>query len=254
MGWAVWRSNKTTDPQASDRADDAEDPAVALHVRTRRRLIGAAALLLAAIVVLPLVLDSTPRPIPEFVAIEIPSEKTPFTPKLAPNAVASPATVGSKVAAQPDDSRKEASAAAPAGAAPAPAIGAPMIPAEPAPVASTSPAAPGPAASEPPSPAVAAAAATSAAPVATASAEPSPPSSAPAQFVLQAAAVAQEDSARRLVAKLKAAGFPTYTEKVSTEKGERIRVRVGPYSSRTAAETARQKLAKMGINAKWVDG
>jgi DedD protein len=247
MGWAVWRSNKTTDPQASDRAEDADDPAAALHVRTRRRLIGAAALLLAAIVVLPLVLDSTPRPIPEFVAIEIPSEKTPFTPKLGPNAVATPAPVASKDTAPPDDSQKEASAAAPA-------VAAPVAPVEPAPITVTSPAAPGPAASEPPAPAVAAAAATSAAPVATVSAEPSPPSSVPAQFVLQAAAVAQEDSARRLVAKLKVAGFPTYTEKVSTEKGERIRVRVGPYSSRTAAETARQKLAKMGINAKWVDG
>jgi DedD protein len=40
-----------------------------------------------------------------------------------------------------------------------------------------------------------------------------------------------------------------YTETVKTERGERIRVRVGPFASREAAEDAREKLKAAGLNA-----
>jgi DedD protein len=74
------------------------------------------------------------------------------------------------------------------------------------------------------------------------------------RFVLQAAALSSESAARELTAKLKKAGFATYTEKVSTQEGDRIRVRVGPFATREDAEQARAKLKTLGINAGVVSG
>ena len=55
-----------------------------LKRRGRRRLVGAVALVLAAVVVLPMVLDDPkPRGTPTSVDVRIPGEdETPFTPKL----------------------------------------------------------------------------------------------------------------------------------------------------------------------------
>jgi DedD protein len=87
MSWAFWRDTKTQ-VAARSRADESQEAArngqaTELHIRTRRRLIGAAALLLAAVIVLPMVLDPTPRPVSDSVAIDIPSDKTPFAPRLS---------------------------------------------------------------------------------------------------------------------------------------------------------------------------
>jgi DedD protein len=93
MGWRFWRR---ADAEARDAAPSArrggsgddneggrDDPAAVLRTRARRRLIGAAALLLAVAVVLPMVLDKEPRPVPDAIPIDIPSDKTPFLPRLA---------------------------------------------------------------------------------------------------------------------------------------------------------------------------
>ena len=71
MGFAFWRSNKraakagdkpATRPPLSqdDDADARLDPAAGLRARARHRLIGAAALLLAVAIVVPMVLDPDP--------------------------------------------------------------------------------------------------------------------------------------------------------------------------------------------------
>src|SRR5215469_11951735 len=60
-----------------DRSGDAEamllDPTLPEKQRARRRLVGAIALVLAAIVILPMVLDSHPKPVTDDIAIDIPS-------------------------------------------------------------------------------------------------------------------------------------------------------------------------------------
>lgn len=57
----------------------------ALKRRGRRRLVGAVALVLAAVIVLPMVFDPEPRPAVSSVAVRIPGEgEAPFTPKPAP--------------------------------------------------------------------------------------------------------------------------------------------------------------------------
>ena len=54
-----------------------------LKRRGRRRLVGAVALVLAAVIVLPMVFDPEPRGTPSPVNVRIPGEdETPFTPKL----------------------------------------------------------------------------------------------------------------------------------------------------------------------------
>jgi DedD protein len=56
-----------------------------LKRRGRRRLVGAVALVLAAVIVLPMVFDPEPRGTPSAVSVRIPGEdETPFAPKLPP--------------------------------------------------------------------------------------------------------------------------------------------------------------------------
>ncbi|MFN7288176.1 MAG: SPOR domain-containing protein, partial [Burkholderiales bacterium] len=44
-------------------------------------------------------------------------------------------------------------------------------------------------------------------------------------------------------------GFKGYSESIDTDRGERIRVRVGPFATREAAEQARLKLKAAGLEA-----
>ncbi len=58
-----------------------------LKRRGRRRLVGAVALVLAAVIVLPMVFDPEPKPAPPPVSVRIPGEnETPFKPKVTPKA------------------------------------------------------------------------------------------------------------------------------------------------------------------------
>ncbi len=62
-----------------------------LKRRGRRRLVGAVALVLAAVIVLPMVFDPEPRGTAPAVGVRVPAEdETPFTPKPAPAKKAEP--------------------------------------------------------------------------------------------------------------------------------------------------------------------
>ena len=82
MAWAFWRGQGAKRPRVRKGGDET-DSAV-LRAQARRRLIGAAVLLLAVAIVVPLLLDPAPRPAADNIAVDIPSEKQPFTPRLAP--------------------------------------------------------------------------------------------------------------------------------------------------------------------------
>ena len=60
-----------------------EAQAAELRIKARRRLAGAVALILAAIVVLPMLLDSEPVPVASNIPIRIPDRQTPFQPNLS---------------------------------------------------------------------------------------------------------------------------------------------------------------------------
>lgn len=68
------------------------------------------------------------------------------------------------------------------------------------------------------------------------------------KFSVQVAALATQEKVDELRARLNGAGFQTYTQKVATSSGDKIRVRVGPFASKDEAEKARNKLVKMGLN------
>jgi DedD protein len=65
-------------------------------------------------------------------------------------------------------------------------------------------------------------------------------------FAVQLAAFADDKGANALAGRLKKSGYAAYTEPLKTSKGTLWRVRVGPYPSREAASTARDKLKTEG--------
>ena len=69
------------------------------------------------------------------------------------------------------------------------------------------------------------------------------------RYVLQIGAFASERGANEQADKVKAAGLSVFTEKVRTNQGDRIRVRVGPFPTREEAEQARGQLKLVGIDS-----
>lgn len=193
-----------------------------LRRRARRRLVGAIVLALAAAVLVPLLLESDPKPLGEDVSVKIPPvDDTKFASKLAPRTPEPPAVAPAKPAPSPQ--AEPAPPKEPVVAAPAPQAPPKEIPPIEAPKAS----APKPAANDPVKPA------------------PAKPAGA---FSVQLAAFADDKGANALANRLKQAGHPAYTEPYNTSRGTLWRVRVGPYATREAAESARTKLKADGQN------
>src|SRR5574341_1346676 len=92
------------------------DEELQLKRRARRRLIGAIVLVSAIVVVLPMVLDTEPRPVSQNITVRIPSpDSGAFTAKVAPEPA--PKAQASRPAAPKAD---EQASAAPASASEAP--------------------------------------------------------------------------------------------------------------------------------------
>ena len=198
------------------------DEELQLKRRARRRLIGAIVLVTAIVVVLPMVLDSEPKPVGREISVRIPSpDAGPFAGQIAPP----PAPKDGKMAARGSEGAPaaagKASAAAPQQEAPK--ESAPATEAKPAQAAPRkAPAKPKP--------------------------KPKPAKAAEGQFVVQVIALADADKARQMQEKIAAAGIKSYTEIVKTAKGDVTRVRAGPFATRDAAEKAREQLKTLGMN------
>ena len=194
------------------------DEELQLKRRARRRLIGAVVLVAALVVVLPMVLDTEPRPVSQNISVRIPStDAEAFSPK---GAAAPESRAPESKAATPKADLK-ASAAAPATAADEPRPEAP-------------PAKPKPAKAEKPK----------------AAAKPAKPAPPPGggRYVIQVVALADAEKAQRMQGQIAAAGIKSYTEIVKTVKGDVTRVRAGPFPTREAAEKAREQLKALGMN------
>src|SRR5688500_8307891 len=185
-----------------------------LKRRGRRRLVGAIALVLAAVIVLPMVFDSEPRGTAPPVSVRIPSEdESGFTPKVTPKAVPSKEVKPAEKAPAPVEK-------APAEKAPAPVADKPEPKPEPKIEVKVTK---GETAAE-----------RAKAEAALAGGE---------QFVVPAGAYADPAG---VVEKLKAAGIPYYTEPLAIKGGTVTRVRAGPFPSRGAADKAQQQLKELG--------
>ncbi|MGB7182353.1 MAG: SPOR domain-containing protein [Burkholderiaceae bacterium] len=70
----------------------------------------------------------------------------------------------------------------------------------------------------------------------------------PSGYVVQIGAFSSARGARTQVARGEKLGFKPYTETIKTKKGDRIRVRIGPYLTKKQASDARAKLRAAGID------
>ena len=190
----------------------------ALRRRGRRRLVGAIALVLLAVIVLPMVFDSEPREGAPAVSVRIPSEDDAgFSPKPAPKIPSAPAAPKAAPASPPQAPQKPAAAPKPEAK--------PEAKAEDKPDAQA------------------------AAKISTADAERKRAEAAVSgeQFVVPVAALANAEKLKELVARLNEAKLPYYTEPIATAQGQVTRVRVGPFDDRAAAEKAAERLKTLGL-------
>jgi DedD protein len=271
------RGKRRQGKQGSE-ADAPVDPVLPEKKRARRRLIGAIALVLAAVVGLPMILDSEPKPLAGDIAIQIPSKDKLLPPPATPRS-ANPPSV-SKIAASASLDPKEEVIAPPASSEmPASSKTTSKIP-EPVAVAAPD-AQPNPKA-KPDEPSrrdietpkvapvdkvnqVAHVAAKSddrlvardedaarARALLEGKADPKAAEKKPAKFVIQVAALATKEKVDELQARLKNAGIKSYTQKIATVSGDRTRIRVGPFNSTEEAEKVRSRIVKLGLNGKLV--
>jgi len=216
-------------------ARNVSDEELLLKKRARRRLVGAVVLVTVVAVVLPMILDSEPKPVNQDINIQIPSpdagvlstKPAPLKPATKPAVAAAPAASDAVMPkAEPQPEAK------------------PVVKAEQQAVQPKAPAAaPAPVKPATKSPAVAKAADT---------AQDKTKTAAAGGFVIQVVALADTAKAKELQAKISAGGLKAYTEVVQTAKGPVTRVRVGPYASREAAEKGREQLQRLQLDGKVV--
>jgi len=205
-----------------------------LKKRARRRLVGAVALALFAVIVLPMVMDREPRPLSQDIQVRIPSQdSTGFASKLLPGKPATPMPAPEpKPAAEEKPSAQAKAEPAPAPSTPPLAATKPTAPASVAPPAKP---AERPAAQEKKIEPAENPAAKDAADAA-------------GQWVVQLGAYKDAGKVRNLMSKLKGINVPAYTEKTETPQGPLTRVRAGPFPSQEAAEKARGRVKIIGVD------
>jgi len=193
------------------------DDATLLKRRARRRLVGAIALVVLAVVILPVVLDQEPRPVTQTLTVEIPSQdRGPFNtrvlPPLPPPPAAPRKTAEDKATAPPEPKA-----------------------AEPAPRARAS----------------------QQGSAGTTDKERGKTDVAEARraqallndqaYIVPLGAFSNPDNAKQVQDRAGSAGIKSYTESLKSPQGEHTRVRAGPFTSRDAAEKARDKLKSLGL-------
>ena len=66
-------------------------------------------------------------------------------------------------------------------------------------------------------------------------------------MVVQVGAFADADKAKEVRLRLEKAGLKTYTQVAETKDGKRIRVRVGPFTTRAEADKAASKIKTLDL-------
>lgn len=206
-----------------------------LKRQARRRLLGAIALTILVVVLLPMVLDSEPPAPSQDIELQIPDKDKvgEFVPKMVlpplnANEAASQAASAPVIAPLLD-------------VKPASAVVQPMLESRPGieakPVTEAKPAIQEKPRSEPTIKPAETKPKAEAKPAAKAG------SKTHSGFVLQVGAFAKADAAKKLQEKLHKQGYPSYTEK----SGDKIRVRIGDYATHAEADKVRRKLEIQGM-------
>ena len=241
------RTTKRAAPRSFQRAAEAEELALTEdpeQQRARHRLIGAAVLVLIAVIGLPRILDNKPKASSNDIAVNIVTS--------LPIPVTEPKAEEKPKAEVPVEPAKEAPKVA---AAPAPEA---KPEAKVETKADTKPAAPavnksgalGLAAGEE---VVAAASPKADAKPKTADA-PKSSTSGSGKYVVQIGAFASEANVKALSARLKNQNIPSYTlSKVGADGGKIFLVRAGPFTDKDVAEVAEKKIKAMGLTPRLVE-
>ena len=258
------------------------DQALVLKKRARRRLVGAVALVLLMIIILPQILQdrsalSKPEPI-KITMPEVQHEQTSASTEPVANSqpVTEPAIVAPQDAAETElidtpnvesvAAIKEAEAkelerkkalakateanAAEAKSAEIKAAEAKVAEIKTEPAATSKPEAPKPEVKKPEpvkvvKPVEKAVAETSAAPAKTA--DEKSPAKSDSNFTVQVGVYSDAANVKRLQDQLKQAGFATATEKTTTPKGDALRLKAGKFTSRQDAMNALAKIKEIGL-------
>jgi DedD protein len=222
---------------SSAAADDVQH----LRLRAKRRLIGAALLVLVGVVVFPLVFETQPRPIPVDLPITIP-KKDAVAPLAIPASAPSPVATASApetVALQTADAGSAATATPPIDDAPAGREKAIAARESERPVDKTTP--------KPVSKPADAEALRIQALLDGKEAPRKAESGAAQRFIVQVGAFGDTKAAQEMRLKVEKLGLKTYAQAVETPDGKRTRVRVGTFATREEAAKAAAKLHAAGL-------
>lgn len=218
----------------------------AIRRKARHRLLGSVILVFVAVVAFPLIFDSQPRPVSVDTPILIPDRQS--TPPLAAGVAVPPAhapakpllpEASSEVSAQASLEPGKEEVMAPAKALPdaVPAVKPTVETAQSSPPSA-------PAKAEPPRQAKDSADGQKAAALLEGKTPHAP------RLIVQVGAFTDADKVREVRRKLEQAGLKTYTQMVDGKDGKRIiRVRVGPFDSRSDAEKAATRIRKLDLPA-----
>jgi len=202
------------------------DPMLPEKQRARRRLIGATALVLAAIIGLPMIFDADPnKPLADDVETQIPDKISPSPESLKPQPA--PQSVTQKVVESP--------------------VPVPPVPSQPVSELKVAPE---------PAKTVKSNTEASEKPASDKTSDDKAPvdedktqtKEKARKYLLQVAAVNSKTKADDLKSRLKESGIKAYSEKISTKDGDRFRVRVGPFGTREEAEKMQARVKKLGLS------
>jgi DedD protein len=249
---AFFKSRKGGDePQATPTGSGRQPESIeAIRRRAKHRLIGAFVLVLVGVIGFPLLFDTQPRPISVDIPIEIPdrNKAKPLPAPVAAPAVtqAPPAASSGVVAPAPSVAKVETPPAprAEAKAEPEPKAEAKAEP-KPEPkteskVAEVKPQAkPQPRADD----------GSRAQALLEGQTVASTPVIAEGRFVVQVGSFSENDKAREARMKLERAGMRTYTQVVEKDGKRLIRVRVGPFATKSDAEKAAERVKGLALQA-----
>jgi len=233
------RSTKRSAPRSFQRAAEAEELALTEdpeQQRARHRLIGAAVLVLIAVVGLPRILDSSPKLAPNDIAVNIvtslPIPGTDAKPADKPKAeiVTEPIKEAPKLTLAPEQKLESKSEPKPET----------KVEAKPSPTPNKA-AGLGLAAGEE----IIAAPSNSGTNTAT---------NGSGKYVIQIGAFASEERAKGWITKLKEQKIPNYVLNKNASDGSKLYVlRAGPYADKDSAETAEKKIKAMGLSPRLVE-
>ena len=221
---AFFKFRKSGDDQSATPAP--AESVEGMRKRAKYRLIGAAVLVLIGVVGFPMLFDKQPRPISVDTPIEIPDKN-----KVKPLSIPAPAALESSavrvaetpVITQPAETQPAHTTQVPA-----------KTTVKPVPVAK---------------PVVKPNEGAKAQALLDGKSAEVKPAVIEGRFIVQVGAFADAVRAREVRQKVEHAGLKTYTHVAQTKDGERIRVRVGPFSTRAEADKVAEKIKKLALPA-----